>query len=824
MKKGVYVVLMLILVSAVFGLSYIDNISQLSDSILTFNGNSDVATYVTLPGNAYVLSSTMTFNGELSEWELVYNYTNLNSPQDAEYISSNQWLISDTDNNRLLLVNPISGSLDYSYSTVSGPQDAEYIDSDTLLITDTGNDKIILLENIQTVPTEKILFNRSIPDPIFVDADLVDNERILVTDQANKIVRLINVTNMEDVSNYSTNPSTTYDSEFISDEIWLVARSIGIVEVNVTDGTVINQYNDLITLRDVYDVEYVSSEKWLITHSNEVILLNITSGVIINSYSDGLVSAKDAEYINDFEWLVTDETGTRKVQLVKKYYPTNPTIDVTNDSDIEWGYSGEFDTTDVFNYQNFTDELNELLDTLPDDNTAHSIPLLFHSDTSGIINITDVNITYNQKPNVTVTYPNGGEYLAGIQSVQWVYYDDDNTDDIIVNLYYWNITEWIVLSSGVNITNYSWDTTTIQNDDTYLVLVHVNDTHNNASDQSDAVFTIDNTLPTVDITMGDTFLRKDGVTITANATDNYDVNRVNATIECPGDTIADMVLTNTSANVFTVTWQSNVTTEIGNCTVTVDVEDMAGNVNTTTKVITLKLSMEVSLDLSDTNPTTNTDVTAYGYVYYDNGTVDSRLVNVTFGGADYNTTSNAVGYYSSTVRITGAGTVYAHIYENGETFSNSSAVTIKTTSGSGGGGGGSSATCGDGVCQVNRETCATCSKDCGFCQTAVLEFPVAEDDTFGLVTEGDDDSEDGLNSGFVEQVPEEISGGEVLQPEEEVVDNLVAGSGWGIFTDFLKNPRTLLIFIIVITVIALLFLGGWSNKKKKDKFLREFGD
>lgn len=819
MKKGVLFVMILLLVGLVYGLTTIET---LSPTLIDFSLDRDVNVTVDLPGNANVLSATMSLEGLLSDWETVdfYNST-LNQPVDAEYLhGGNDWLVADIGNDNIKLID-MTTKLVTTVCSFNDPYDIDEVGGTNWLVAARGDNQVVLIDNSCTVLNS---YNVTSPESV----EFVNDSFWLVSSSGIDLAILVDVSGGHDVypnnvvSNYSVNDPN--DIEFVSfDNTLLIARNNQIIKVNFPSMT-LNRIEPISG--NILSVESVDNdEKWLYINQDnkEVILLNTSNSAVLNYFNSSLSNPKDAKYISENEWFITDEAGTKKVAIETKFYPKNPTIDVKQDGDFEWGYHGEFNTTDVFNYQNFTDELNEILDTLDDDNTTYQVPLLFHSDTSGIINITAVNVVYNQKPNVTVNFSNGGDYLADTEALSWVTADDDG-DSLFVELYFYNVSGWESLTSGYNLSTYNWDTQPVVNGD-YVILVNVTDGINRAEDTSDANFTIDNTFPTADITMGDTFFRKDGVVITANASDNYDVNRVNATIVCPSNTTSDIVLTNTSANVFTTTWLSDVTTDIGVCTVTVDVEDMAGNVNTTTKVITLKLSMDIYLELSDANPTQNTDITAYGYVYYDNGTADARLVNVTFIGTDYNTTSNGSGYYASTVRASADGIVYADIYEDGETFSNSSSLTVKTFGGGGGGGGGgTTADCGDGICQINRETCSSCTIDCGVCQPTGIVSLVVPDRSLdnATVTPGDESELQGSgtdgNSGILEQVP----GGEVLEPQG-YEDNLVSGLGFGVFTDFLKKPTSILLFAALVAVIVILWLTGWRKKKKSD-FLREFGD
>ncbi len=75
-----------------------------------------------------------------------------------------------------------------------------------------------------------------------------------------------------------------------------------------------------------------------------------------------------------------------------EYFPTNPYLNIGNDSDTEWSYSGKFRTK-----QNITSnsEIQQFINNCqPNENGFCYLPLLFHSDFQGILKINYINITY----------------------------------------------------------------------------------------------------------------------------------------------------------------------------------------------------------------------------------------------------------------------------------------------------------------------------------------------------------------------------------------------------------------------------------------------
>jgi len=103
-------------------------------------------------------------------------------------------------------------------------------------------------------------------------------------------------------------------------------------------------------------------------------------------------------------------------------------------------------------------------------------------------------------PSVTVTSPNGGEYLKGGGSwtITWTA-SDANLDPNSIKIEYWNGSSWVTIASGeANDGSYTWNPVPSLDINTAKVRVTATDlAGNSASDESDSAFTIDSTKPTV---------------------------------------------------------------------------------------------------------------------------------------------------------------------------------------------------------------------------------------------------------------------------------------------------------------------------------------
>jgi hypothetical protein len=115
----------------------------------------------------------------------------------------------------------------------------------------------------------------------------------------------------------------------------------------------------------------------------------------INNTLNGIVSTKI--YLSSVIGIGGSRHYESLLTFFNNSYPTNPYLDVSNDGDTQWLYS------EVFNQSNnrtsdFSSELNDILSSCSCSGCSLSgtnctIPLTFHSDTPGILGISDINIT-----------------------------------------------------------------------------------------------------------------------------------------------------------------------------------------------------------------------------------------------------------------------------------------------------------------------------------------------------------------------------------------------------------------------------------------------
>lgn len=126
-------------------------------------------------------------------------------------------------------------------------------------------------------------------------------------------------------------------------------------------------------------------------------------------------------------------------------------------------------------------------------------------------------------PNIRLIYPNGGEYLSGIATIEWEVSDNkDSSPEIEIR--YGNGERWYMIDKVSNKDEYNWNTSSIEDGDNYLIkITATDDAENSDYDISDSSFTVDNTPPQTIINIsgeknGDWFISN--VSIILNANDN----------------------------------------------------------------------------------------------------------------------------------------------------------------------------------------------------------------------------------------------------------------------------------------------------------------
>jgi hypothetical protein len=99
-------------------------------------------------------------------------------------------------------------------------------------------------------------------------------------------------------------------------------------------------------------------------------------------------------------------------------------------------------------------------------------------------------------PEVTVTYPNGGEFLSGEQTITWSATDVDG-DILYFDILYSSDDgiKWSAIATDIEGTSYVWDTERTAGSNSALIRIIVTDGVNTVQDDSDSTFIVDKKSP-----------------------------------------------------------------------------------------------------------------------------------------------------------------------------------------------------------------------------------------------------------------------------------------------------------------------------------------
>jgi len=244
-------------------------------------------------------------------------------------------------------------------------------------------------------------------------------------------------------------------------------------------------------------------------------------------------------------------------------------------------------------------------------------------------NDTNFNFTVdlqNQNPTCTVSYPNGGENVSGIVVVNATVNDPDPGDvikNVTFNYSKDNGINWNLIGTndteGLLVYALEWDTNGDSDSDQYFIRCLVEDGRGGkGQDDSDSVFTVDNTPPTIsNEQINDTSLKvNDIICLNVTVTDNLvAVDSVWAEIDVPGieenDTLTllddgkgcDPV---SGDDVYSGKYQNTQAGEY-NWTKT-KANDTLGNLNTTYPGKTWTVSSSANMTINMTEPSTDIEI------------------------------------------------------------------------------------------------------------------------------------------------------------------------------------------------------------------------
>lgn len=381
------------------------------------------------------------------------------------------------------------------------------------------------------------------------------------------------------------------------------------------------------------------------------------------------------------------------------YYPTSPYIQINNTK--IWNFTGTFNTTN-----NKTSDFSTTANNMLSSGTCNGgvinginceIPFIFHSDTTGVLQYSDLNITYTPAPFVTLITPLNNTWSPAIKTFNCSATDEIGLKNITFN--FWNSTGNLNLSKTINLTgtsNYTTYQMTFNSTDAFIWGCSA--FNNNSRSWYSNNFTINVNIANPVITL--TAPVNDKWINTNNVSFNYIPEQSTETIDsCQlwGNFTGtwklnqtDFSINQSNTNTFYQTLPNG--TYIWNvwCNTTSTGNSAFANQNYTFTIDTIKpiintISITTTPSSTQFNFTANitdTNLNICEYAIYSGSTSSA---NTTFS-CNQNTIANAPGFGTYTLVIYANDTAGNDVSSN-STFSTTVATTTTTT---GGGGGGSS--------------------------------------------------------------------------------------------------------------------------------------
>lgn len=229
---------------------------------------------------------------------------------------------------------------------------------------------------------------------------------------------------------------------------------------------------------------------WVVDFQNDIIFKYWMNGTYTNENFTTSVNSDMITIYNNYFW-ITDASDKKIYQyyLIPEY-PTNLSIKINN-ANI-WSYTGEFNQTDN-QTSDFSATLNTALNSGACDctgcvlnGTNCIIETIFHSDTAGILEYSNINITWNEStsPTSIISEPSGEKLATGFS------YSINATDNYQLDF----CTYWVMRGASLEIENTTVNcSSSITGTDTvssigtnYTFYFFTNDTSGNSNTSSSA--------------------------------------------------------------------------------------------------------------------------------------------------------------------------------------------------------------------------------------------------------------------------------------------------------------------------------------------------
>ena len=204
-------------------------------------------------------------------------------------------------------------------------------------------------------------------------------------------------------------------------------------------------------------------------NDNEFFVTNDSSKLTIYNMSWDYINSKEINtsinnpygitYDGTNFWIADATDDQRIIYSFASVYPHNPYLEIgTTDGIHEWNYTGEFNET---HSPNRTLDLSSAINSALNDGACDctgcniigsncSIPFLFHSDTAGILEYSDIDIYYETTPHVELVSPLNDTWAGLTETFECNVTDDYNLKNI--TFYLWNSTSIINDTETTNIT------------------------------------------------------------------------------------------------------------------------------------------------------------------------------------------------------------------------------------------------------------------------------------------------------------------------------------------------------------------------------------
>jgi len=242
-----------------------------------------------------------------------------------------------------------------------------------------------------------------------------------------------------------------------------------------------------------YDLMSYCSPEWVSPYTYKALFTEYhwgypVPGATSNKASESLLTAIEAEqeYLVVIGLVRADGTVFREFRILS--FPVG-----TDDGSGTGSYSLELEDNsgNILFVRNF-----EPGKTTAGDTKYFSEKLPFHPDTAQILLkqddvVLETIVLSSNRPNVTVTYPNGGESLSGMQTIIWTATDADGdilTYDVLYSAD--GGSTWSPIATGLDQNSYPWDTDNATGSTQALIRVLANDGVYTRHDDSDSQFSV----------------------------------------------------------------------------------------------------------------------------------------------------------------------------------------------------------------------------------------------------------------------------------------------------------------------------------------------